>query len=302
MTKPCIAWGGIFFHDCEIINPVDPALIKKIDRWNVRCHCGNMFETTPHNLSKTCKWSTKSCKTCADKTRDIGTKKANKKNYYSNGFKNIYGMELIKPVDPTLNKIRDKWIVKCPICKNEVSRRACKIIYNEVQSCGCNRINMLKNSKFMKYIKLNRLRKGFRITDSPTIMISRIRYNTVGVINHLITEIDGHTCVLCGGTFETMDVHHIFPISTKLDLSCLDGFYHIYNISNLVTLCCDCHIINAHNGSGSKLNNNIQKQLIEYASTRSIPLNLIQKYKVLVSTIIEPWINDFIAKRNTILL
>ena len=101
-------------------------------------------------------------------------------------------------------------------------------------------------------------------------------------IKRLILKIDNYKCQLCNNIKKNrLSVHHIIPISHKIDNVQLH--FELYDINNLITLCNDCHIINAHNGSFSCINIEVQKELLEKTKNRN-NLSIVDEYNKIINS------------------
>lgn len=290
MSKQCIAWSGKVFNNCEILNPIDKTLIKSIDWWYTKCHCGNIFKATPHDLKR---GNTISCK-CIMKANSSKTGKANKKDYYHN-YINKFGVKIIKPVIEELNKITDQWILLCPLCNTKFNGLARHVIDENITSCKCRRIENGKKYLIKKH-QINRIRQGFKKDEYMSKFSFLIRKMIFHPIVNLILKIDNNTCLLCLKYHSKLDVHHIIPFKDNLNVQNKESFKSIYDINNLITLCRKCHRDIAHNGHGSKINLDIQGELLTITNTRPVIKELLEKYNIIVKEQIEPWINKYMCK------
>lgn len=296
--KPTLQWSGKIFNNCEILKPVDNALIKCIDWWWVKCYCGNIFKSTAHSLTKQ---AVKSCKICANKRTSERSKIYNKKDYYTKDFVNKYGVKILRPVNEKLNRISDKWFLLCPGCGNEFIGLPRHVVDNTLQSCKC--LMHISSGKFFKKLhQENRIRQGFNKNQYMTGWSMLIRRMIFHPIVNLVLELDGHTCCLCNTSFEKLDVHHIIPFKTNLNIKDFNTFKYVYDIDNLITLCRECHKFLAHNGHGSKIDLKIQEKLFNIIANRKKFKNILDQYNIIVKNNIEPWIKEYIAKQTNVLL
>ena len=290
-NKPCIAWGGQIFSNCKILDPIDRTLIKSIDWWNIECYCGNIFQAMPHDLKRK---AVKSCKVCANKLRGEISKRNNKKDYYTKDFINKYGVKILRPVNEKLNRISDKWYLLCPGCENEFIGLPRHVVDDNLRSCKC--LMHISSGKFFKKLHQdNRIRQGFNKDEFMTESSILIRKMIFNPIINLILELDGHTCCLCNISFEKLDIHHIIPFKTKLNIKQFDTYKYTYDIDNLITLCRECHRDLAHNGHGSRIDLKIQEKLFNIVSNRKKYKNILDQYDLIVKNNIEPWIKEYIS-------
>lgn len=275
------------FHNCMVIDPVVKEKDKSKDKWNVKCHCGNIFVTTINNLKR----NTQSCGCYRSKM----IKERDRKCEYIN-FKNKFGVILIEPKDIVKDKAVDMWIAKCPSCDNlfEISPKEVmrgRTNNEGIQSCGCtngihHRIRGIKKFHYERRVKLDIKNPNHLIT--PIILALR---NASVPILALILKMDNHKCRLCGSVHNLI-VHHIIPIQDCIQNDDRTTWNFIYDNKNLITLCQACHIYQAHDGNGRfYLNENIKNRLLGIAKNRQISEILRKEYEMKVITIRE-WIKN----------
>lgn len=120
----------------------------------------------------------------------------------------------------------------------------------ESQSCGCLRLERLttaQKERFKKY----RASLGL---DPETLIKKR---ETGGRLSRKIFERDSFTCVLCNDKGCQLNAHHILPFRGNEEL--------VYEETNLVTLCRECHF-EVHNFSfvSGGINKELTDVLVTY--------------------------------------
>ena len=132
-------------------------------------------------------------------------------------------------------------------CGNTKVINKSHLLSGQTKSCGCLRvIHILK-------VKRNyRISKGF---DPDILMtpVSILERNKLEELHKQVKIRDNFTCLLCGCQGGILHAHHIIPFSKNIEQR--------NNLSNLITLCKNCHINKAHNGHFTKLNEEIQSKL-----------------------------------------
>lgn len=271
MGRKLIDWTNKEFQGCIILRPTNEGMRKSIDYWYVKCHCGKQFVTTPVILQK--KTNTKSCGCLrSEYLKENGNK--HKSNNYNNTI--INDLLIIEPKNLLKNTCQDYFRIKCH-CGKIFEAFLTNVQTNKTKSCGCTKNNFIKN-----FNEQNRIDHGLNKDEFLTDNISFIRNFIFSPIKQLILEIDNYTCALCGnresGCFE---IHHIDPLN-NFDFSNLESYLKIYDLKNLITLCKNCHMPIAHNGHGTRINSNIQKELFNLTELRFVNKILLDKYNSIV--------------------
>lgn len=298
-TKSCgcihnnFDWTNKEFFNCKIISPVDLDKTGGFDKWNIQCYCGKIFNTAVPTALKS--GNTKSCG-CLNNLAMVNFNKKNKKKYDYHNFISDLNVKIIEPKEKLLDGCKDLWLCICPICSSKFYNFPSSIISLNTNSCGClalkNSQNNLKNYHINKKIKLG-LDPSIYITENNT----SIRNRVFNPIQNLILRLDDFTCNLCYKRGNKLNVHHINPIN-NININNKESFYPLYDINNLISLCKKCHIELAHDGQPLLLNLEIQKELEILISMRPISKELQKEYDQTIKNIIEPWIENYIARKD----
>ena len=288
-----INWKGLIFNECEILDPVDENKKTCIDKWKIKCHCGKEFQASPNNLRKLNNTTSCGCNSFKSYLRHEDTRL----QYY--GYINpITKIQIIKPLDEKLNRSFDKWVCLCPLHEIPVEFIAqANNIWNSNNTtyCGCKVIPVLLE-RIDKRVKQQRLDHGLTEDQYLTKEVNLLRTNLCLPIRSLMFQIDNKKCIRCKS--KGIHIHHIQKVSNT-DYSNENSIKLIYQINNLVALCKDCHD-DAHNGYSYYINEVIQKELQELANNRLIPQDLLDEYNEIVATKIEPWLNEYLAKKASV--
>jgi len=113
-----------------------------------------------------------------------------------------------------------------------------------------------RNLPSSKIDKANSRIKYYKKYPEKLINVSHRRYTTL-VLKPQILIRDNFTCQLCKLQKNNLIIHHILPI--KIDSS----EYSIKNLTNLITLCKECHLI-AHAYVWSKIDLQLAQQFLLY--------------------------------------
>ena len=120
----------------------------------------------------------------------------------------------------------------------------------ESQSCGCLRLERIS-------FAVKRRFEGYRESlglDPKTPIKKR---ETGGRISRKIFERDSFTCAICSSKGGELNAHHILPFRGNEEL--------VYEETNLVTLCRDCHFeVHNFNFISGGINEELTEILIEY--------------------------------------
>ena len=169
-------------------------------------------------------------------------------------------------------KNKSFYICRCR-CNNMVSVRSDHRGKSTV-SCGC----------YAKELAL-KAKEGNINQVFKTIKHSLLYYQYIRPIHDHIKKRDGYSCVLCGKTTD-LHIHHILKKSRYPD--------YIIEPNNLVVLCQECHILDAHDGNTNKINLKVSAELLSIVFQNSndyiIPEELIYSVKEKVK--------DFITSNN----
>jgi len=288
-----IDWTGKVFNGCTILEPIDPNKKTGTDKWKIRCHCGNVFDTAiPASLKS---GNTTSCD-CLKIKAIINFNKTSKKKYNYYNFVNKLGIKILRPVDPEKEGPEDDWIALCPRHDppKEFIAMPSSIYSDKTNSCGCLQSEQASLT-FINYNKQQRLDKGLGEDEYILEKTELIRRMVFDPIRPIVLKIDGYTCNLCLSSDCQLQVHHIVPMNNFLNYSDKDTYKQLYDLNNLITLCKNCHRM-AHDYYGSDINLEIQKELQAITSMRSVSKEILNKYNQILQNKITPWIDKYITE------
>ena len=160
-------------------------------------------------------------------------------------------------------KVKNKsyYICRCR-CNNLVSVRSDHLGKGTL-SCGC----------YARELAL-KAREGSINQVFKTLHHRRLYYQYIKPLYDHIKKRDGYSCVLCGKTTD-LHIHHILKKSKYPE--------YIVEPNNLIVLCSDCHILDAHNGNTNKINLKVSAELLNVVFQNSkeyfIPEYLILSVK-----------------------
>lgn len=165
-------------------------------------------------------------------------------------------------------KKRTYWICQCE-CGVVKSIRSDHIGTNTF-SCGCYNEELIRKAK--------------EHTKSTTFKTGRRRLLFYKMVKPLYTEIknrDRNCCVLCGKRIG-LHIHHILRKSKYPHL--------LFNPNNLVCLCKDCHLWDAHSGNTNTINFELAHELLEIVFRNSMEYPIDEKVIEKLKERIESWL------------
>ena len=284
-----IDWTNLEFYNCKIIEPLSINKRTGNDKWKIKCYCGKEFYTAP------CDLKAGKVPSCGCNRSNLARTQMKKIEYYN--YVNNHGVKLIKPVDINKQGSRQDWIALCPRDGIEFIIDPHSVIGNNTRSCGCLRSIQCRINVF-KQLSQKRINKGLMANERITDKLVYIKSSTFDYVKHLVMKIDNFTCQLCNKNKCGAEVHHIDPVSKTINFKDVNSFKPLYDLNNLITLCRYCHMINAHNGSGRRINEKTQFILKEKTLFRKIKIEDLDEYNNIVQGKINNWINSYIQEIN----
>ena len=285
-----IDWKGKIFNNCEILEPVNESEKTCMHNWKVKCHCGKIFEATPNNLRKPNNTTSCGCNNFKSYLRHEKTR-----NKYYGYINPITKIQIIKPLDEKLNRSFDPWICLCPLHDVQVEfiAKPANVLNNNTTCCGC-KLNKVLLKRIDDRVKRLRISRGLKEHQYLTKENNLLRATLCNPIKWVIFRIDNRKCIKCNK--KGIHVHHIQKVSYT-SYNNIESIKLIYKLNNLVVLCEDCHD-DAHNGYSYYINEDIQQKLQSIANNRIIPTEFLEEYNEIVRAIIEPWLNEYLAKKE----
>jgi hypothetical protein len=291
MGRPLINWKGLIFNGCEVLTPINESKKTCNDRWNIKCHCGKIFEARLEHLKS---GNIKSCKCLLTET-SIKNGNLNRKTIYYNFIHPITKIHILSPVDTLKITSRDEWICLCPHHETPVEFIATphNIISGNTKSCKC----LMPKTNFKNYLENKRIERG--LNKDQFILNERdlIRLMLFDPIKSLILKIDNYICQKCNHK-NRLHVHHIDPLS-NINYNDYNSLNKVFELQNLISLCEECHET-AHGFSWYELDKIIQQELFLKTSNRIISLDIQQRYNEIVSTKINPWLDNYLTNKEEV--
>lgn len=284
-----IDWTKQIFNNCVILEPLILSKISGKSKWKIQCYCGKIFNASPIELKRG------KVPSCGCNRSSLAKLQMQKYNYYN--YINNFGIRLIEPVNSQKNGSRDEWFALCPIDNVKFITNPHSIIANNTKSCGC-LFRKKCSENITNYHIENRISKGLGIDQRITDILVFIKSMTFDKVKKIIFEIDNYTCCLCLNKGNLLEAHHIQPVHDSLNFQIYENYELLYSIKNLITLCRNCHIVQAHDGHGSKLNLEIKNELQAAISMRPVSKEIMNKYNDIVTNEINPWILSYIKEIN----
>lgn len=215
-------------------------------KWECRCSCGNLVVIRGDSLTS---GHTSSCG-CLN--REISSAKA----YISLVGQVFTKLTVIKRIPSKTKSVR--YLCSCSCGNNSFEVLGTSLKKGVTRSCGC----LSKENKQRMVIERNRnyrLSKG----QDPDIPLSSIMEQHRSNIKKSTLKFDtmkrdNFCCILCNSKTK-LQVHHIVPLNENFDLN--------LDMTNLITLCSECHNNKAHpNKNMHIINSSLQRLFSSYTS------------------------------------
>ena len=285
-----IKWQGLIFNNCEILDPVILNKTGCMDKFNIKCYCGKIFQRWPSELKREKQAS------CGCAKYKISEKASEKRIIdYTNYINEDKTIQLIKPINPNKKCSNDEWVALC--LRHDVPIKFIvlpnSVRTNHTKSCGCIVDENRKNG-FILYQVNKRIERGLpahKYIINENILVREMIFKP---IRKLIFQIDNFTCQKCNKKQKNtyFNAHHIIPLS-NIKFNNKETLSLAFDINNIITLCRQCHK-EAHNYAWYSLNKNLQQQYQIIISNRIIEEKILNQYKLIIENKIKPWINNYI--------
>lgn len=240
------------FGKLKAIEPSDEMSSKKYIRWKCLCDCGNISYVITANLIN---GAVQSCGKCITRKGSPST------------VSSLVGKKFGKLLILELLKERDKWNQKLYFCLCDCGNKIIRAQYNftrknkaPLDHCGCETINRIKTNRSTFAGENNPNWKG-GVTNSRNKIMQSEKYKEWRLS---VFERDNFTCQVCNDkSGNNLEAHHILNFAEHSEL--------IFDISNGITMCKNCHNPNKKNSFHYNygVKNNTKEQLIKFIKEKN---------------------------------
>lgn len=203
--------------------------------YNCKCVCGNLTRVSKYRVGR---------------TRSCGCISKSKARPVENPVGNRYGRLIVTNRRPEGKRLCD---CLCD-CGNTVAVELRILKAGESKSCGCLRLERASAAVKNRH---KEYRKSLGLDPNKPIK----KRESGGRLSKRIFERDCFTCVICSTKGCELNAHHILPFRGNEEL--------VYEETNLVTLCRDCHFeVHNFNFISGGLNEDLTNILIKYIESQ----------------------------------